>query len=49
MAEVGPILGPPLFGAVADPLGYRPAWLGLAGLTAIVTALLARGVDEHAP
>lgn len=49
MAEVGPILGPPLFGAVADHLGYRPAWLGLAGLTTIVTALLARALDERAP
>jgi sugar phosphate permease len=48
MAEVGPICGPPLFGVVADVLGYRPAWLGLAALTALVTMLLVRLLDERA-
>lgn len=30
---------PPLFGLVADAFGYRPAWVALAGLVAVSTAL----------
>lgn len=47
VAEAGPILGPPLFGALADLVGYRPAWLVMAVLTVVVSVTLRRGVDER--
>jgi MFS family permease len=46
LAEAGPIVGPPLFGALADAAGYRPAWLLMAALTGFVSLLIWRGLDE---
>lgn len=47
LSEAGPIFGPPFFGALADRAGYRPAWLVMAGLTAVVSVVLLRGLDER--
>ena len=47
LSEAGPVLGPPLFGALADWAGYRVAWLVMAGLTAFVSLVLMRAVDER--
>ncbi|MBI3968381.1 MAG: MFS transporter [Chloroflexi bacterium] len=45
-AEIGPVFGPPLFGALADAAGYRPAWLVMAALTTVVTVAISFAVEE---
>lgn len=45
----GALLGPPLFGVVADAFGYRPAWLALSGLVAVGTAVFLALMRESRP
>ena len=50
LSQIGPIVGPPLFGVVVDTMGtYRPAWLLIGAVAALATVLVAVIFREAPP